>query len=146
MNKKICYHFHGATLRGGLAVPPLGEWLVHDGPVAPCYSGLHASEHPYDALTYGEGSVLDPFMGSGSTIAAAEAVGYRSAGIEIDKDYFRLAEASIPKLAALYPTFEGDKLAFDSSDYLQEAVEEAQLSMALAESRARYRAHKRLRS
>ena len=97
-------------------------------------------------LPLGEGTVLDPFMGSGSTIAAAEAVGYQSVGIEIDKDYFRLAETAIPKLAALYPTFEGDKLAFDSSDYLQEAVEEAQLSMALAESRARYRAHKRLRS
>lgn len=64
----------------------------------------------------GEGTVLDPFMGSGSTIAAAEAVGYQSAGIEIDKDYFHLAEASIPKLAALYPTFEGDELELDSSD------------------------------
>ena len=61
-------------------------------------------------LPLGEGTVLDPFMGSGSTIAAAEAVGYRSVGIEIDKDYFRLAETAIPKLAALYPTFEGDSL------------------------------------
>ena len=76
--------------------------------------------------------MLDPFMGSGSTIAAAETVGYRSTGIEIDKDYFRLAEASIPKLAALYPTLEGDQLEFDSSDYPQEAVEEGQLTMALA--------------
>jgi DNA modification methylase len=82
-------------------------------------------------LLLGEGTVLDPFMGSGSTIAAAEAVGYRCAGIEIDKDYFHLAEASIPKLAALYPTFEGDELEFDSSDYPQEAVEEAQLTMVL---------------
>jgi hypothetical protein len=83
--------------------------------------------------------VLDPFMGSGSTIAAAEAVGYRSTGIEIDKDYFRLAEASVPKLAALYPTIEGDQLEFDSSDYPQEAVEKGQLTMALAEEPARYR-------
>ena len=93
-------------------------------------------------LPLGEGTVLDPFMGSGSTIAAAEAVGYRSVGIEIDKDYFHLAEASIPKLAALYPTFEGDTLEFDSSDYPQEAVEEAQLTMALAESAGRYRVRK----
>ena len=81
-------------------------------------------------------------MGSGSTIAAAEAIGYRSVGIEIDKDYFHLAETSIPKLAALYPTFEGDELEFDSSDYPQEAVEEGQLTMALAESAGRYRARK----
>ena len=73
---------------------------------------------------------------------AAEAVGYRSAGIEIDKDYFRLAEASIPRLAALYPTFEGDKLEFDSSDYPQEAVEEGQLTMALAESAGHCRVRK----
>ncbi len=94
-------------------------------------------------LPLGEGTVLDSFMGSGSTIAAAEAVGYRSVGIEIDKDYFHLAEASIPKLAALYPTFEGDQLEFDSSDYPQEAVEEAQLTMALAESAGRYHSRKR---
>jgi hypothetical protein len=93
-------------------------------------------------LPLGEGTVLDPFMGSGSTIAAAQAVGYRSVGIEIDKDYFRLAEASIPKLAALYPTFEGDDLEFDSSDYPQEAVEESQLTMALAEPAGRYRVRK----
>ena len=93
-------------------------------------------------LPLGEGTVLDPFMGSGSTIAAAEAVGYRSVGIEIDKDYFRLAEAAIPKLAALYPAFQGDALEFDSSDYPQEAVAEAQLTMALAESTGRYRARK----
>jgi hypothetical protein len=94
-------------------------------------------------LPLSEGTVLDPFMGSGSTIAAAEAVGYQSVGIEIDKDYFRLAEVAIPKLTALYPSFEGDELEFDSSDYPQEAVEEAQLTMALAEPRAHYRVRKR---
>jgi DNA modification methylase len=52
-------------------------------------------------LPLGEGIVLDPFAGSGSTLAAAEAVGYASAGIERDRDYFELATAAIPKLAAL---------------------------------------------
>jgi site-specific DNA-methyltransferase (adenine-specific) len=36
----------------------------------------------------GEGLVLDPFAGSGSTLAAAEAVGYESLGIEKDSRYF----------------------------------------------------------
>jgi DNA modification methylase len=45
--------------------------------------------------------VLDPFAGSGSTLAAAEAVGYRSVGIERDKVYFDLAAQAIPRLAAL---------------------------------------------
>ena len=49
-------------------------------------------------LPLGEGTVLDPFAGSGSTIAAAEAVGYRSIGIEKDLRYFDLACDAIPKL------------------------------------------------
>ncbi len=52
-------------------------------------------------LPLGEGVVLDPFAGSGSTLAAAEAVGYRSLGVERDKAYFDLAAQAIPRLAAL---------------------------------------------
>jgi site-specific DNA-methyltransferase (adenine-specific) len=52
-------------------------------------------------LPLGEGTVLDPFAGSGATLAAAEAVGYSSIGIERDPRYFDLARSSIPKLAAL---------------------------------------------
>jgi site-specific DNA-methyltransferase (adenine-specific) len=51
------------------------------------------------ALPLGQGVVLDPFMGAGSTIAAALAVGYCSIGIETDRAYYRLAEQAIPRLA-----------------------------------------------
>ncbi len=50
-------------------------------------------------LPLGKGIVLDPFAGSGSTLAAAEAVGYESIGIEKDPRYFSLATHAIPKLA-----------------------------------------------
>ena len=53
------------------------------------------------ALPLGEGTILDPFAGSGSTLAAAEAVGYTSVGIEKDENFFTLACDSIPKLAAI---------------------------------------------
>ena len=55
----IGYHFtNGDKLRNGRLTPPIGEWLTHDGPVVPCESGLHASEHPFDALTYACGEML----------------------------------------------------------------------------------------
>ena len=56
---------------------------------------VHAS------LPLGEGVVLDPFMGAGSTVAAASALGLRSVGIEIDEEFFRLAESAIPKLTGI---------------------------------------------
>ncbi len=51
-------------------------------------------------LPLGKGIVLDPFMGGGSTIAAAVAVGYQSVGIEIDHQFFDIAAEAIPGLAA----------------------------------------------
>ena len=55
----------------------------------------------WSALPLGEGIVVDPFMGSGSTIAAAEAVGYHSIGIEWHRDYYTLAGKAVPQLHAL---------------------------------------------
>ena len=55
------------------------------------------------ALPLGRGVILDPFMGSGSTIAAAEAVGYSSIGIEKDSAYYSVATKSIPVLARFTP-------------------------------------------
>lgn len=53
------------------------------------------------SLPLGIGIVYDPFAGSGSTLAAAEAVGYRSIGTDHDLEYFELARGSFKQLAAL---------------------------------------------
>ena len=50
-------------------------------------------------LPLGTGIVLDPFAGSGSTLAAAEAIHYESVGIEKDSRFVDLATQAIPKLA-----------------------------------------------
>lgn len=50
-------------------------------------------------LPLGKGIVLDPFCGSGSTLAAAEAVGYASVGVEKEERYFAMAREAIPRLA-----------------------------------------------
>src|SRR6266536_70638 len=53
------------------------------------------------ALPLSEGTILDPFMGSGSTIAAATACGLKSIGLELRAEYFKMAESAVPKLAEL---------------------------------------------
>lgn len=55
------------------------------------------------ALPLGKGVILDPFMGSGSTVAAASAIGYSSIGIEKDSAYFAAASKAIPALARYIP-------------------------------------------
>jgi hypothetical protein len=52
-------------------------------------------------LPLGTGVVLDPFMGGGSTIAAAISVGYESIGVELDPTFFKMATQAIPRLADL---------------------------------------------
>jgi DNA modification methylase len=53
------------------------------------------------SLPLGLGTVLDPFAGSGSTLAAANAVGYESIGIESDPNYVEIARAAISRLSLL---------------------------------------------
>lgn len=52
-------------------------------------------------LPLGEGILIDPFMGSGSTVAAAEAVGVCCIGIERYAEYYQMSRTAIPQLAAL---------------------------------------------
>ena len=89
---------------------PFGD-VIESAPTRPAERKIanHPSLKPQDflrkvvrgVLPLGEGIVLDPFAGSGSTLAAAESVGYRAVGIERDAEYFDLARDAIPKLAAL---------------------------------------------
>lgn len=53
------------------------------------------------ALPLGTGSILDPFMGSGSTIAAARAVGLHAVGIEASPEYYAMALEAVPLLTQL---------------------------------------------
>lgn len=53
------------------------------------------------SLPLGKGTVLDPFAGSGSTVAAAIACGVKSIGLECNRDYFEMGLAAIPKLTSL---------------------------------------------
>lgn len=55
-------------------------------------------------LPLGVGIVYDPFAGSGSTLAAAEAVGYRAIGTDSDRLYFAMARSAFGPLSLLSVT------------------------------------------
>ena len=88
---------------------PFGD-VIDSGPTRPEERSIaqHPSLKPQAflrqivraALPLGEGIVLDPFAGSGSTLAAAEAVGYRSIGVEVAPAYVAVARSAIPQLAS----------------------------------------------
>ncbi|MBW4669656.1 MAG: site-specific DNA-methyltransferase [Cyanomargarita calcarea GSE-NOS-MK-12-04C] len=55
----------------------------------------------YAALPLSEGVIIDTFMGSGSTVAAAEAVGVFCIGVERYLEYYEMSCTAIPKLINL---------------------------------------------
>jgi DNA modification methylase len=89
---------------------PFGD-VILSGPTRPTERKIapHPSLKPQafmrqlvrGVLPLGEGVVLDPFAGGASTLAAAEAVGYESVGMERDRKYFTVASKAVPMLAAL---------------------------------------------
>ena len=70
----------------------------------------------YAALPLGRGVICDPFMGSGSTVAAAEALGLLCVGVERFDDYFEMSLEAIPKLATLDLKNGLDKLPLFASE------------------------------
>jgi len=66
------------------------------------YKNIHPTVKPVQLMAYlcrlvtpPNGIVLDPFMGSGSTGIAAQLEGFRFVGMEMDENYFKIAEARI---------------------------------------------------
>jgi len=56
---------------------------------------VHAS------LPLAQGVLLDPFMGSGSTVAAAEALGCSCVGVERREEYYIMSKHAVPALSNL---------------------------------------------
>jgi site-specific DNA-methyltransferase (adenine-specific) len=78
---------------------PRRERLIANHPSLKPQSFLRRIVHA--ALPLGQGIVVDPFMGSGSTVAAIEAVGLCGVGIERHREYFEMAKKAIPRLGRL---------------------------------------------
>ena len=56
--RDLAWHFVGATLRDGSPIPADGKWIEFDGPLELCYTGLHFSRLPHQALEYSPGDTL----------------------------------------------------------------------------------------
>jgi site-specific DNA-methyltransferase (adenine-specific) len=115
--RKPCEGTVAANLRkwktGGLRRLPTGPFVdvIASGPTRSGERSLapHPSLKPQAflrqvvraILPLGEGTVLDTFAGSGSTLAACEAIGYSGIGIELDPEYVSMATTAILLLSQL---------------------------------------------
>ena len=93
--------FEGKKLH---SINQLDDRLRPDGTLreTPIHKNNHPTVKPVALMSYlvrlvtpPNGIVLDPFMGSGSTGIAAQLEGFRFCGMEMDADYFKIAEARI---------------------------------------------------
>ncbi len=84
-----------------------GEVIDHDGApqnvfkCAPAPEKQHIAEKPLQVMHWILGAVpprttvLDPFMGSGTTLRAAKDLGFKSIGIDVDERYCEMAAARL---------------------------------------------------
>ena len=63
--------------------------------IHPTVKSVALMSHLIKLITPPNGTVLDPFMGSGTTIMAAIKGGFNGIGIEKEREYFEIAEARI---------------------------------------------------
>jgi len=84
------------TTNGGFRYPKNLLTFAKDRP------SIHPTQKPVELLKYlirtycpPNGTVLDPFMGSGSTGVACKNLGFKFVGIELSQEYFEIAEKRI---------------------------------------------------
>lgn len=89
-----------ATAQTGSELQTWGDVTSHRSilkfPPVPSANRVHGAQKPLALIKYllqaaGTKTVLDPFMGSGTTLVAAKSLGLKAIGIEIEERYCRIA-------------------------------------------------------
>ena len=85
--------YYGRDYRAGRGALPSGKQVTERAEKNghPCPKPLGAWSWLLEKVSQSGETILDPFMGSGTTLVAAELLGRRGIGIEIDEGYFEIA-------------------------------------------------------
>jgi site-specific DNA-methyltransferase (adenine-specific) len=90
--EQAVYARRGTTpWNGGGATPNIFRFNRGPTPFHPTQKPVEVMAWIIRAVTDRESVVLDPFMGSGSTLVAAKLLGRKAIGIEMSEDYCRIA-------------------------------------------------------
>lgn len=85
--------FYGRDPKLGLTIQPM-HYVITERPSTkehPCAKPQRAWEWLCNRATIDGQTILDPFMGSGTTLVACAKLGRKGIGIELDPDYFEIA-------------------------------------------------------
>jgi site-specific DNA-methyltransferase (adenine-specific) len=96
-------HPVGRMMASGRILPPLDTWMTAPARGRSFHKATFSEElvrTPILATTPPGGVVLDPFNGTGTTMAFARRHGYRSIGIDISQEYCDIAAERLKTIAA----------------------------------------------
>lgn len=93
--------FHDSRLSSEPITDPAREWYGWGTALKPAWEPILLAMNPLDG-TFAEnairhGVVIDPFMGSGTTLIAARSLGLKAVGIEIKREYCQIAVERLHK-------------------------------------------------
>jgi hypothetical protein len=85
--------YYGRDYRAGLGAWPTGRQVTEQSQKNghPCPKPLEAWKWLLQKVSQEGESVIDPFMGSGTTLVACQYLGRRGIGVEICEEYFEIA-------------------------------------------------------
>lgn len=89
--KNVLFNDTGFKNNGDGTIGPITQTQNHHPTVKP----IKLMEYLVKLITPPNGTVLDPFMGSGSTGVAAKNLGFDFVGMELDEQYFEIAKNRI---------------------------------------------------